>query len=560
EEGLTDMCFLMELELGQLPNKTRRMGVISGLPCNKTWEDQVRHAGNAKYCKVLTEDSFDLAAVERWLASAPDSIAAGSGTGLDASGIAQAAASSGSARASAAEAAASTPGLDPAPESACGPIEEDVAYWAWSLLGEMHNVPNARECRGKCALVPGCGAWTWGKARGVDDLSDICFLKGHSAKLQDSRHKARGVSSGLCGAGAAAEDGSPRMTIVLGSNDVDRAAGRQGAILPMSSIKSPEKSSTAVLSTTVTATTRVATATTTFTSTTANVLTSTTVLTTITTVLTSTLTSETSATYTQTTSTKTPSRATSTTGPIALPEKVDGELFCFAVMVPGSEEQSLLVIAFQNSAGIFNCDMNTIYSSLEFELAPGVVTHKVASDLHCESGGEFNTALNLEIFLEVWRSVVADGDFTRFEWTVKVDPDSVFFPDRLRVAIQKHQPAEYELGIYLNNCDFGLHGPIEVFSRRAVETWWEGSQKCLDHFWEMCSGDCNWGEDIFIDQCLWKVLNATRYDEHALLVEDHCSPPEGWRDCQDSWHIAFHPFKTGWEWMQCFENAKAHQD
>ncbi|CAK0810577.1 unnamed protein product, partial [Prorocentrum cordatum] len=305
----------------------------------------------------------------------------------------------------------------------------DVAYWAWSLLGEMHNVPNARECRGKCALVPGCGAWTWGKARGVDDLSDICFLKGHSAKLQDdSRHKARGVSSGLCGAGAAAEDGSPRMTIVLGSNDVDRAAGRQGAILPMSSIKSPEKSSTAVLSTTVTATTRVATATTTFTSTTANVLTSTTVLTTITTVLTSTLTSETSATYTQTTSTKTPSRATSTTGPIALPEKVDGELFCFAVMVPGSEEQSLLVIAFQNSAGIFNCDMNTIYSSLEFELAPGVVTHKVASDLHCESGGEFNTALNLEIFLEVWRSVVADGDFTRFEWTVKVDPDGRLLP------------------------------------------------------------------------------------------------------------------------------------
>jgi len=246
-------------------------------------------------------------------------------------------------------------------------------------------------------------------------------------------------------------------------------------------------------------------------------------------------------------------------GPIALPEKVDGELFCFAVMVPGSEEQSLLVIAFQNNAGIFHCDSNTIYSSQELELAPGVVTHTVASDLHCDSGGEFGTALNLEIFLEVWRQVVTDGDFTRFEWTVKVDPDSVFFPDRLRAAITNHQPAEHELGVYLNNCEFGLHGPIEVFSRHAVKTWWEGSQKCLDHFWKMCAGDCNWGEDLFIDQCLWKVLGAQRDDEVSLLVEDHCSPPEGWRNCEDSWHVAFHPFKTGWEWMECFENARAHQ-
>jgi len=228
-------------------------------------------------------------------------------------------------------------------------------------------------------------------------------------------------------------------------------------------------------------------------------------------------------------------------------------------MVPNSEEQSLLVIAFQNGAGIFECDARTIYSSEELEVAPGVVTHTVDSDLRCDTGGEFDTALNLEIFLEVWRKVVADGDFGRYDWTAKVDPDSVFFPGRLRQVLRNHQPPESGEGVYLNNCEFGLHGPIEVFSREAVKTWWDGSKRCLDHFWEMCSGDCNWGEDIFIDQCLWKVLNAKRDDEDALLVEDHCSPPEGWRSCEDSWHVAFHPFKTGFEWMQCFETANAFQ-
>merc|ERR1719284_978356 len=157
-----------------------------------------------------------------------------------------------------AEEAGSTAGLDPASKSECGPIEEDVAYWAWSLLGEMHNVPSARECREKCALVPGCGAWTWGKARGVDDLSDICFLKGQGDTLQGSRHETGGVSSGLCGAGHAAAHGNPRMAIVLGSNNDDRTAGRSSDVLPspslaMSPIKSAVSRASATATTTVAA-------------------------------------------------------------------------------------------------------------------------------------------------------------------------------------------------------------------------------------------------------------------------------------------------------------------
>lgn len=218
------------------------------------------------------------------------------------------------------------------------------------------------------------------------------------------------------------------------------------------------------------------------------------------------------------------------------------------------------MIQFQQQAGIFQCDAETIYSSQVIEIAPDTVTHAVDSDLKCESGGEFNTALNLPIFLAVWEKVVQEGTFGAYAWTTKVDADSVFFPDRLRYALQKYEKEEAfqkedSLGVYLNNCQYGLHGPVEVFSRSAVKTWSEGTTRCLKHFYHLCDGDCNWGEDLFIDQCLWKVLGAKREDDWGLLVEDHCSPPENWENCKGSWHVAYHPFKTGYDWMQCFENA-----
>jgi len=178
----------------------------------------------------------------------------------------------------------------------------------------------------------------------------------------------------------------------------------------------------------------------------------------------------------------------------------------------------------------------------------------VESDLKCKVGGEFKTALNTEIFMVVWSKVVGDGRYRLHDWTVKVDPDAVFFPARLRRNVQ--HISEKPEGVYVNNCRRGMHGPFEVFSRNAVRAWARGSIRCVQHFTRLCSGPCLWGEDMFIDQCLSKVLHVHRVNQFSLLVEDHCDPPKNWRDCRSSEAAAFHPFKTLSGYRGCAKRAQ----
>eukprot|EP00972_Heterocapsa_arctica_P034027 5008608-Heterocapsa_arctica.AAC.1 len=60
--------------------------------------------------------------------------------------------------------------------------------------------------------------------------------------------------------------------------------------------------------------------------------------------------------------------------------------------------------------------------------------------------------LKVDIFLAVWDLIVKDGIFRRYHVTVKVDPDTMFMPGRLRDQL------------YLND----VRGSMEVLSRKAV--------------------------------------------------------------------------------------------
>lgn len=229
-------------------------------------------------------------------------------------------------------------------------------------------------------------------------------------------------------------------------------------------------------------------------------------------------------------------------------------LYCFSLMMPHGYETDLLTWQRSANTSIFGCDEHAVYSNRSFLVAPGVMTNGINSSLECKVGGEWGTALNLDIFMAVWRHVIFDGRFQHYDWTVKVDPDAVFLPERLRRMLPHH--IEVPEGVYLNNCKFGMHGPIEVFSRNAVNSWAAGSDKCVRHFSKLCKGTCGWGEDMFIDQCLMRVLNVRRDNEWALLLEDHCAPdpkhpmPWGTSVCRDT-HAAFHPFKNQSAYAGC---------
>jgi hypothetical protein len=230
-----------------------------------------------------------------------------------------------------------------------------------------------------------------------------------------------------------------------------------------------------------------------------------------------------------------------------------GTLFCFALMVPHSYEQKLLAMQFKAKVSLFACNAYTVYSNATIWVSRGLTTSVVDSNLTCSKGGEFGTVLNTNIFLTIWTKVVSEGLYLEHDWTVKVDPDAVFAPARLRGILQSYK--EVGNGVYLNNCKYGLHGPVEVLSRRAVQAWSQGWPWCQAHFRERCHGDCLWGEDMFMDQCLSKVLGVTRQNDFRLLAEDHCDPPSGWQSCTDSSMAAFHPFKTLSGYQHCLQNT-----
>eukprot|EP00930_Biecheleria_cincta_P034146 TRINITY_DN23616_c0_g1_i1.p1 TRINITY_DN23616_c0_g1~~TRINITY_DN23616_c0_g1_i1.p1 ORF type:complete len:780 (-),score=133.66 TRINITY_DN23616_c0_g1_i1:35-2137(-) len=250
------------------------------------------------------------------------------------------------------------------------------------------------------------------------------------------------------------------------------------------------------------------------------------------------------------------------TMPLPKPSRLGkpSSMLCMALMVPYSYEQGLLIMQYEHRAGIFGCDEYVVYSNQALVLAPGLITRRVLSSQKCEVGGEFGTALNLNIFTAVWRQVISDGQYLLFNWIVKADPDTVFFPHRLRPILARHEKGAvggYGQGVYFNNCKFGMHGPLEIFSQNAVNAMGSMFLGCFHYFQKLCSGDCAWGEDMWVDQCLKRFVNSTRIDDYSLLEEDHCDPAMGWESCEDTTKAAFHPFKVESRYLVCLKSALA---
>jgi len=244
-------------------------------------------------------------------------------------------------------------------------------------------------------------------------------------------------------------------------------------------------------------------------------------------------------------------------------KKGEASLLCFALIMPPkrlsgtpSDEGQLMIWQQENNVSIFGCDAWTIYSNQSVPLWPGYKTSTVNSTLSCGFGGDSGTALNSWIFIAVWKKVLSDGTYLKHDWTVKVDADAVFFPGRLRDVLRDHKE-----DAYLSNCKYGLHGPIEVLSRKALRDLakdynasWDGNapKRCVteQHFGM-------YGEDMFIDQCLAKILKVGSHPvDSRIMCEAHCECPE-WYWCNNGTdRVVFHPFKTVGSYRNCMANAQ----
>jgi len=234
-------------------------------------------------------------------------------------------------------------------------------------------------------------------------------------------------------------------------------------------------------------------------------------------------------------------------------------LFCFALMQPHGPEVKLMKSQFARRAGIFGCNDQVVFCH-GGNVTLGALDNGVFKTLHIPKvamkkgnvaipGQMTNSWLNVELFTKVFDAMLHDGRFWMYDWVVKVDPDAVFFPDRLRKHVEPLTSHKGPGTVYIRNCGVNpwihLMGAIEVFSKPAMQKYFDEKWKCES---QLSWG--GWGEDYYMEHCM-NHLGIEYVNDYKLLGQAGCE----FAPCTDSWRAAFHPFKDPDSWWQCWERS-----
>merc|ERR1712014_408771 len=81
------------------------------------------------------------------------------------------------------------------------------------------------------------------------------------------------------------------------------------------------------------------------------------------------------------------------------------------------------------------------------------------------------------------------------DYTVKVDPDAVFIPQRLRMYLGSTIKGDSPHGLYLENCQnvqYGFFGHLEVISREGARVLTSNLEECHSLFAPCANEGCDW--------------------------------------------------------------------
>lgn len=220
--------------------------------------------------------------------------------------------------------------------------------------------------------------------------------------------------------------------------------------------------------------------------------------------------------------------------------KVQGaSLFCFSVInwdAPApktfwASESEMAAHIKEHQLSVFQCDEGDFFS--------GYQTPKA----------EWGSFSNIDAFVSVWNDVKSDGRWMNHDWTVKVDADAVFFPNRLKDHLFKLRTPRNSR-VYLKNVDyqFQFMGALEVMTKEALELYFEKGEQCI-------RGEHDGGEDFFMKGCL-DAIGCDHMVDFELLQDRYCITCED-RDsgCLDGWHVAYHFHKKMISWDWCYNQA-----
>lgn len=153
-------------------------------------------------------------------------------------------------------------------------------------------------------------------------------------------------------------------------------------------------------------------------------------------------------------------------------------------------------------------------------------------------------------FLRAWKLMLSQGEYKKYGWSVKVDPDAVFSPQKLRMRLQTRVDAGMgpEDEVYVINCaQWGsLQGPLEVYSAAGATKFYTSLDQCTGSLnWQ------SWGEDWFMSRCM-DMIGVKRETGYDFLKDKWCD--DQMPTCSEDM-VAFHPFKTQDSYMQCVRTA-----
>jgi len=255
---------------------------------------------------------------------------------------------------------------------------------------------------------------------------------------------------------------------------------------------------------------------------------------------------------------------------------LDETLYCFSVYTKetGSPKQSfeleLLQQQHQHHVSIFACDGWDVFSDVQVEIGGGYLTHKVEDkfgEFHRIKRKATETWVNWGLFYQVWEKVRNLGHWESKSWTVKVDADAVFLPNRLSGWLDNKR-GESPHGIYFENCknvQYGFFGNLEVLSHEATNVLTKNLEDCHAVYAPCADDGCDWkygawGEDVFVQRCLDRHY-VDKVEAFDLTLDGACPADrpadqkhnKKWHaeSCSEVTTAAVHPFKKPKDYFAC---------
>lgn len=222
-------------------------------------------------------------------------------------------------------------------------------------------------------------------------------------------------------------------------------------------------------------------------------------------------------------------------------------------------------IQLSKGVSIFSCEDWAVFSQQVVNLSPGppvrldtTLIIVPAAIMGGQAGTKTSSWLNTETFIAAWNAVRADGRFLSHDYSVKVDPDAVFLPWRLRLHLKEVEPQVFsqarQRGVFFKNCqaELGFYGSLEVISRQGLMQYFLGVGRCKTELdWR------GWGEDLFMQTC-FELLNVLPFHDYNLLADAYCNNQIP-SPC-NSGKIAFHPFKSSETYFKCMDEAGGYAE